>query len=306
MPLSKDPLPVELLELILPQLETRELGRCMSASRTFYLISAPVLYRSLRVDFARAVNPLFIRGVPITPRWTRSVSLFSGHSIGGTETDNCSPAQKLLNRFSHRSSASVGSLRSSYSPLPHPYSHLVVPYLPDRFSFTTHLTITSHSHSICDKLSPLIMPFLETLRIVPAAKEAHLDVCHCNHSLSGKLCPPSARCGCPLVAHLLPRRLVLGGKATDLTGSARGLWPSPSAFPPPHIKELLIYVGLRARRGSVRLDRPSFLSVLPSSVERLELVDMAFQEGLQPDVFWTRLGMACIGEAQGTNLMGLE
>lgn len=53
-----DQLPVELLQTIVDQLHTQELGRFLQASRLFYHLAAPYLYESISIDLSKGIHPL--------------------------------------------------------------------------------------------------------------------------------------------------------------------------------------------------------------------------------------------------------
>lgn len=162
--------------------------------------------------------------------------------------------------------------------------------IPKRLHIITHLTLTSHSRSICASLPSVILPNLVTLRIQPGYDENHGGLCH--HQYEG----PSADGGCcRLIAELRPSRLILGGVTTHTIGSGKGLW---SGGIPGSIKELIILIGIFAGNPDATSYQPSLLDHLPSTLDKLTFVlSMASAGNVLPpfpdmDARWNRHYMA--------------
>ncbi|KAI9638678.1 uncharacterized protein MKK02DRAFT_32068 [Dioszegia hungarica] len=243
--------PVEIAERVLSHLGKPSLVRCLRVSLTFHLLAAPRVY------------PLMYRNMSISPPNTISF---------------LSESHQLVKRPFRK------------NPTPEDLARIgrIVDTLPCPFDYITHLTLFSHRRSACYCSDPLVLPALDTLHIRPSWSETELHLCYGWHLPSNAACPSytqsrqrasSCRCAaptcCPLITHLRPRRLILGGVAipTDFTGQAKGLWE----FLPSSISELIILVGMFSGYDP----NISSLPYKMRTVERITLVLACGNEGWQ-------------------------
>lgn len=291
------PLPTELLEDIVSILHTQELGRFLQSSRFFYLLAAPFLYQSVVIDLSDSIHPLshlsqnakLSERSPMTP--TAPAPRYDIYpyeeSCAGTE-----PVIRMRRNISMRfrnSRERLENLQRTRRSDTISSSGCLSP-LPDRLTFTTHLTLTSHRQFECSSFPPLLMPNLETLRIRPYTwGPANLQVC--NHTYSTPQGARQSRYACPLLAELYPKELVMGDITNGLHGTAHGIWRFP--------KRVTIIVGMYHGDGydsegsddcgacgatTCRNDpQNSFLSSLPDTVDMLTLVSASWAGGFRQD-----------------------
>ncbi|KAI9638683.1 uncharacterized protein MKK02DRAFT_43091 [Dioszegia hungarica] len=254
-------LPFELLSSILWFLNNAKLNICARSSRSPYYAATPLLYRTLHIDLRAAHHPL-------------------------------SHPRTLLDR---KVRPAISTFRRHLSA----YSRLTVPPPPllNRFTYTVHLTLTTHRRYECflrsPPIIPLIMPNLHTLRIVPdrlgqlSKAHEHLNLCDCWHieldewhsTGPDRTAPRSKPChiweGCcyPMIEKLRPRRLILGGMITGLTCSFGDLWRAGrDSELPEWVMEVVVLAGMMSgvERGPLKDDL--FLQNLPQTVEKPSIV----------------------------------
>lgn len=313
MPPELPVLPPEIYQNIISHLARPQLAVALRVSRLFYTFGVGRLYRKVNIDLSEEVNALLYRkACNAKPKGIRYGDRLES-KVTGRESSGQVGEAGLIDSIAAQSS---GTSATSTTPRDE---------LPERFTFTTHLTISSHSVPICSNIAPLEMPNLVSLKIEPTYQENDLNICHCAHShKSGD----QSNCLCPLLQHLQPRRLVLGSDTTGLTGSAAGLWrsdPTAYTFPPPWVKELVVYVGACSGIEVGPEAKHHLLDHVPSTLERLVLImeprrqswastngrwvfrRVAGVEGrLDPMHLWRALGRVCSTKAQQVEIVGIE
>lgn len=179
-PSTAERLSAELYPNIISNLPRSALPKTMRVNSNFYTIAAKLLYTSLDVNLSHGIAP-FEAAFPPSPANSHNVSQL--------------PSSPL----SRNPSTATGSS--------------VLASLPSRFSYTTHLTLTTHTSKTCRTIQPLSMPNLVSLRIRPIHDNDHLIVCHCIRKPGVKSCPK------PLTATVLLSPI--SGQGSSSLGTCR-------------------------------------------------------------------------------------
>lgn len=229
---STSGIPSDILLSIYNLLATPELVACSRVCRIFNLVATPILYKVVPVDFRKDINPLVNKPEEIE---TRDWNIKGRISQNGGQRPDSKVAEletdKRLRLKQKLGCQAISTFDTTYLSSLQTSTRI---HLPDRFIYTTRLTLSSHIHTICNDMPPLHMPFLHTLHITPDISEKQLNLCRCIHSTKnpGNLCTATPSCICPLILYLRPKRLIFGGGdsissgPTGLSGSGLGLWDS--------------------------------------------------------------------------------
>jgi hypothetical protein len=156
-----------------------------------------------------------------------------------------------------------------------------ISFLPHPFTYIKFLTLTAHDRREYFTQQAFHMPLLETLRVNSGIQEQHLDLCyHHLYDIEGIYLSSyyTLDTCCPLVSHIRPKRLIIGGIATDLAGSFRGLW-DPSTSLPSFITELTVLVGMFGGWEADGEAGRGLLRALPAELEKVSFVVSAGEPG---------------------------
>lgn len=303
----RDAIPFDIYSPILNYLLPPELAICSRVSKSFHLITIPLLYISIDVNLGKGLHALSGNETKVLGEPSRMDKILKRMRLGLIMKSRRKEDEKSINDIEDKADkeiekkavlkeekeieeifksqlfrSSQAAQRSRLATFTPPDPLLFT--LPNRFSFTTHLTLSSHSHTTCDHLTPVPMPNLGALQINCNPNQRHLNLCECRHSTKNKRgpqCTAAFPCVCPIIARLQPRKLIIKGDMLGTTGAGMGLWRNDPGHPPPWLKEIEVYLGVCCIFGDGNDIKRKWLWCIPPTIEKLTIY-------LQPkkEIYW--------------------